>query len=86
MAYFVYIILCKDGTFYTGYTKDVYERVRLHENGRGARYTRMHPPKKVAYVESHVSRSEAMRREKAIKKLSHFDKQVLANSWKGKAA
>ncbi len=82
MPYCVYIILCMDGSFYTGYTKDVTERARLHANGRGARYTKMHPPKKVAYVEQFTSRSEAMRREKAIKKLSHRQKADLVGSQK----
>jgi len=82
MSYYVYIILCIDGTFYTGYTKDVNERVKLHVNGRGARYTKMHPPKKVAYVEAFASRSEAMRREKEIKKLNHAQKKNLVSSQK----
>jgi putative endonuclease len=71
-----------DGSFYTGYTKDVDERARLHANGRGARYTKMHPPKEVAYVEQFASRSEAMRREKAIKKLNHRQKADLVGSQK----
>jgi putative endonuclease len=70
----VYILLCSDGTFYTGYTKNVDERARLHACGKGARYTKMHKPKKVAYVEELDSRAEAMKREKAIKKLSHQGK------------
>lgn len=82
MPYYVYIILCMDGTFYTGYTKDVDERAKLHANGRGARYTKMHPPKKVAYVEQFSSRAEAMRREKAIKKLSHKQKVDLVKTQK----
>ncbi len=82
MPYYVYIILCMDGTFYTGYTKDVDERARLHANGRGARYTKMHPPKGVVYVEQFTSRSEAMRREKAIKKLRHQQKADLVRSQK----
>lgn len=82
MPYYVYIILCINGSFYTGYTKDINERVRLHANGRGARYTKMHPPKEVAYVEQFTSRSEAMRREKAIKKLSHQQKADLIGSRK----
>lgn len=85
MPYYVYIILCIDGTFYTGYTKNVEERARLHVNGRGARYTKMHPPKEVAYVETFPSRSEAMRREKAIKKLSHRQKADLIGSQKNSA-
>jgi putative endonuclease len=82
MAYFVYILLCQDGSFYTGYTKNVEERARLHANGRGARYTKSHPPKEIAYVEPLNSRSEAMNRERAIKKISHQQKLDLINSQK----
>jgi putative endonuclease len=80
MTYYVYIILCTGGSFYTGYTKNVDERARLHANGRGARYTKMHPPKKVVYTEQFESRAEAMQREKAIKKLNHQQKEDLANA------
>jgi putative endonuclease len=69
-----------DGSFYTGYTKDVTERTKQHENGKGARYTKTHKPQKLAYVEQHDSRSNAMKRERAIKKLSHQQKQELVNS------
>ena len=82
MPYYVYIILCTGGSFYTGYTKNVGERARLHANGRGARYTKMHPPKKVVHVEQFESRAEAMRREKALKKLSHSQKEDLIKSKK----
>jgi putative endonuclease len=77
MPFYVYILLCKDGTFYTGSTKDLDERTKLHFNGRGARYTKSHPPKKIAYFEEFVSRSEAMKREMAIKKLNHKQKSDL---------
>jgi putative endonuclease len=80
MQFYVYILLCGDGSFYTGYTKNLDERTKLHENGKGARYTRMHKPKRVAYVELFDSRAKAMKREKAIKKLSHQQKLNLINS------
>ena len=80
MPFYVYILLCRDGSFYTGYTKNLDERTRLHENGKGARYTRMHKPKRVAYVELFDSRAKAMKREKAIKKMSHKQKLNLINS------
>ncbi len=82
MPFYVYVILCKDGSFYTGYTKNVEDRARQHADGRGARYTKMHPPKKVAYVEQFESRSEAMRREKTIKKLNHAQKEDLVKAQK----
>jgi len=80
MPFYVYILLCRDGSFYTGYTKNIDERTRLHESGKGARYTRMHRPKRVAYVELFGSRAKAMKREKAIKKMSHQQKLNLINS------
>jgi len=77
MPFYVYILLCIDGTFYTGYTKDLNERTKQHENGKGARYTKSHKPQKLAYVELFNSRSSAMKRERAIKKLTHQQKQEL---------
>lgn len=84
MSYYVYIILCDNGSFYTGYTKDVDERIKLHTNGRGAKYTKMHKPKKIVYIENFEQRGEAMKREKAIKKLNHNQKQDLVNTQKNK--
>jgi len=80
MSYYVYIIQCKDGSFYTGYTKNLDSRMKLHVNGKGARYTRMHKPKKIVHVEEFSSRSEAMKREKRIKKLTHCQKLKLVKS------
>jgi putative endonuclease len=77
MPFYVYILLCIDGSFYTGYTKDLDERTKQHENGKGARYTKSHKPQKLAYVELFNTRSNAMKRERAIKKLSHQQKQEL---------
>lgn len=59
-------------------------RFRLHLNGKGARYTRMHKPKDLVYVEEFDSRSEAMKREKRIKKLDHGQKTKLTKSYSKK--
>jgi len=80
MSFYVYILLCMDGSFYTGYTKYLNERTKQHENGKGAKYTKAHKPQKVAYVELFGSRSSAMKRERAIKKLTHQQKLDLINS------
>ena len=80
MPFYVYILLCMDGSFYTGYTKDLAERTKQHENGKGAKYTKTHKPQKLAYSEQHDTRSKAMKRERAIKKFSHQQKQELINS------
>ncbi len=82
MPFYVYILLCSDGSFYTGYTKDLEARTKLHQNGNGARYTKIHRPEKLVYVEQFALRSEAMKRERAIKKLSHQQKLDLVDSQK----
>lgn len=74
MSFYVYILQCIDGSYYTGYTKDLNERTRQHENGTGAKYTKSHKPQRVAYVELFGARSAAMKREREIKKLSHQQK------------
>ena len=80
MAYFVYVLLCEDGSYYTGYAKDVEFRFRQHKKGVGARYTRIRMPLKIVYVEEFSSRGEAVRREKAIKRLSHEGKRRLVGA------
>ena len=80
MPFYVYIILCVDGSFYTGHTKNTDARTRLHASGKGARYTRMHKPQKIAYVETFGSRVEAMKREREIKRMTHQQKLNLINS------
>ena len=82
MPFYVYILLCSDGTFYTGYTKNIDARTRLHECGKGARYMRTHKPKRVAYIEIFGSRAKAMKREREIKKMTHQQKLNLINSQK----
>jgi len=79
MPYYVYILICKDGAFYTGYTQDVEARMKLHKLGRGAKYVRLHPPEKVVYLEKFETRSDAMKREREIKRLTHREKQKLTN-------
>jgi putative endonuclease len=80
MPYFVYMLQCEDGSFYTGYTRNVKRRFRLHMMGKGARYTRVHKPTSLAYVERFTSRSEAMKREKKVKRMSHARKDALKKS------
>jgi len=80
MLYYLYIILCKDGSFYTGYTKNLDLRMKLHMNGKAARYTRMHKPKELVYVKKFSSQVEAMRNERRAKRLNHRQKLKLINS------
>ena len=77
LAYYVYIIRCKDGSYYTGHAKNAQKRFKVHKNGRGARYTRIHEPEELVYVEQVESRSEAMKRERKIKTFSHNRKAQL---------
>ena len=80
MPYYVYIIRCVDGSFYTGYSRNVDSRVRQHVKGKGARYLRIHRPEALVHVEEFGSRAEAMRREREVKLLSHSQKSGLARS------
>jgi len=80
MPYYVYILVCANSAFYTGYTRDVEARVKLHKKGRGAKYVKIHPPEKVVYVERFETRSQAMKREREIKRLTHAEKSKLISS------
>jgi putative endonuclease len=76
----VYIILCSDGTLYTGITTDIGRRIRQHATGHGAKYFRGRQPKELLYLESGYDRSEASKREHSIKAMKRADKYLLANS------
>ena len=65
---YVYIVECADGTLYTGWTINVEQRVKVHNAGRGARYTRLHGPVKLVYVEELPDRVAALKREWEIKR------------------
>ncbi len=66
-SWFVYILLCHDGTLYTGCTTDVARRFTQHQSGKGGRYTRSHKPLEVVYQEQLPSHSAALKREAEIK-------------------
>ncbi len=74
---YCYIVECADGTFYTGWTTDTVRRVKVHNAGRGARYTSMRLPVRLVYVEPQPDRTTAMKRERAIKRLPRLKKQAL---------
>jgi len=78
-VYTIYIIQCQDGSLYTGIARDLTKRYQQHCEGTGARYTKAHPPKKIIYTEKKRNRSNALKREAEIKKLSHEEKISLAN-------
>lgn len=76
MAY-TYIVECSDGTLYTGWTNDLKHRMKSHNAGTGAKYTRARLPVRLVYYEEFRSKQEAMKREYAIKQLTKKDKQML---------
>jgi len=71
---YTYLLKCADGTLYCGWTSCLEERVRVHNEGKGAKYTRPRRPVELVYFECFETRQEAMRREAAIKKLSRLEK------------
>ncbi len=73
------MVECADGTYYTGYTDDLKKRIKTHNAGRGAKYTRSRLPVKLIYSEEFETKGEAMSRECGIKKLSRKEKEELAN-------
>lgn len=77
MAWFVYVLECRDGSLYTGIATDVQRRFAQHAAGKGGRYTRSHPPQRVLAQWPCADRSEATRAELAIKRLSPDAKRAL---------
>lgn len=73
----LYILRCGDGTLYTGITTDVDARLSAHRNGKGAKYTRGRLPLELVYSEECGSRSDALKREFAIKSLPRAEKEQL---------
>ena len=71
---FTYILECSDGSFYTGWTNNLERRVKAHNAGKGAKYTKSRKPVKLVYFESFSTKQEAMRREWEIKQLSRVEK------------
>ena len=71
---YVYMVRCRDGTLYTGWTFDPERRLREHNSGKGARYTRSRTPVELVYLEDANSRAEALARERKIKSLGRASK------------
>ncbi len=81
------MVECQDGSYYTGWTVDPVRREKQHNAGRGAKYTRLHRPVRLVYIEEQSDRSAAMKRELVIKKMSHEQKRKMAvNSSMSEAA
>jgi putative endonuclease len=76
--YFVYLLKCADGTLYCGYTDNIEKRVETHNSSeRGAKYTRNRRPVSLFYFEKFDNKSDALKREHTIKKLSRIEKLKL---------
>ena len=82
--HYVYIAKCSDGTYYTGYTNDLEKRLLAHNAGKGAKYTRNRIPVEIVYFEEYEDKSEAMKREYAIKQLTREQKEKLIRCFPGK--
>ena len=86
MAAFVYMLRCKDGSLYTGWTNDLEHRLAMHNSGRGAKYTRGRAPLELVYSEELPDKEAALRRECAIKKLRREQKLALLQAWQARIA
>ena len=81
MSYFIYIVQCSDNTLYTGITTDIKRRIDEHNNSqKGAKYTKLRRPVTLVYTETAEDRSQASKREYAVKKLSRREKLELINA------
>ncbi len=84
MTWFVYLIECRDGSIYTGIAVDVQARYAAHVIGKGARYTRSHPPRRLLAAIEYADRSEASKAEYRIKQMSPQDKRALGRRRKSR--
>ncbi len=75
--YYTYIVECADGTLYTGFTTDLKRRLKAHNAGMGAKYTRSRLPVRLVYSEEYGTEHEARSRECAVKKLTRAQKRAL---------
>ncbi|WP_022773508.1 GIY-YIG nuclease family protein [Butyrivibrio sp. AE2015] len=78
MEYYSYMVRCADGSFYCGYTNDLEKRIKTHNSGKGAKYTRARLPVVLVYYETFKTKEEAMSREWHLKRLTHSQKEKMA--------
>jgi len=79
-AWFVYLIECADGSIYTGISNDVAARYAAHASGKGARYTRSHPPVRLLASIAHPDKSAALKAEYRIRRMSARDKRAFCKA------
>ena len=80
MSWTVYMVRCRDNSLYTGCTNDLPHRIRIHNAGKGAKYTKSRLPVELVYQEPCADKSEALKREIAIKRLTKKQKEALCNN------
>ena len=78
---YTYIVQCSDGSLYTGWTNDLDKRIKAHNNGKGAKYTKPRLPVELVYAKEHATKEEAMKDEYRIKQLSRKRKQELCKEY-----
>ena len=78
--HFVYILRCIDGTLYTGYARDVEARTKMHNAGKGAKYTAGRRPVELVYREAFADLSAALKREHELKRWTRAQKEVLISA------
>lgn len=81
---FTYLVKCRDGTLYCGWTNCLEKRLEAHNSGKGAKYTKSRRPVELVYWEEFDTKEEAMRREAAVKRLTRKEKEELVKGWKRK--
>lgn len=74
MKNYTYVLKCSDNSLYTGWTNDIEKRLKSHNEGKGAKYTRGRTPVELVYLEEFDTKEAAMKREAAIKKMSRAEK------------
>jgi len=77
MKNYTYVLKCSDNSLYTGWTNDIEKRLKSHNEGKGAKYTRARTPVELVYLEEFDTKEAAMKREAAIKKMSRAEKLKL---------
>lgn len=75
--HYVYMLRCADNTLYSGYTTNPQKREEVHNLGKGAKYTRIRLPVKMVYLERYEDKSDALKREYALKQLTKKQKEEL---------
>lgn len=78
--HYVYMVECADGSYYTGYTNNLEKRIKVHNSGKGAKYTKARLPVRLIYWECFEKKQEAMRREWKIKQMPRRKKEELKKS------